>query len=121
MTQLQQMEEAIMEQVTHADHNRIRPHQAEYAVAAKFGVTTHTVREAVYDLVEQGELVFAYHDPCHYLEIPTAETHHAARPMRVINDSEGEPWICDANVDPSGDLEGQGCWRCGDLAFTRDD
>jgi hypothetical protein len=41
--------------------------------------------------------------------------------MKVITDADGEPWICDAGVDPSSDLEGQGCWRCRDLPFTRDD
>lgn len=49
------------------------------------------------------------------------EPHHAARPMRVVVDPDGIAWLCDANVEEKRDLESQGCWRCGDLAFTRND
>jgi len=49
------------------------------------------------------------------------EPHHAARPMRVVEDDDGCKWLCDAAVDERKDLKEQGCWRCGDLAFTRDD
>jgi hypothetical protein len=49
------------------------------------------------------------------------EPHHAARPMKVVVDDRGCRWLCDADVDESKDLKEQGCWRCGDLAFTRDD
>ena len=45
--------------------------------------------------------------------------HKAARPMKVIVSTGGCHWICDADVDESKDLEGQGCWRCSDMAFTR--
>lgn len=47
--------------------------------------------------------------------------HQAARPMEVIKDKEGELWLCDKGVDKSRDLRAQGCWRCGEVAFTRDD
>ena len=49
------------------------------------------------------------------------EPHQAARPMEVVVDKDGCAWLCDANVDKTKDLGGQGCWRCGDVAFTRDD
>jgi hypothetical protein len=49
------------------------------------------------------------------------EPHHAARPMKVVLDDDGCRWLCDADVDEDKDLKEQGCWRCGDLAFTRDD
>jgi hypothetical protein len=45
--------------------------------------------------------------------------HVPARPMEVVKDKHGSTWLCDKGVDPEGDLFGQGCWRCGDLAFTR--
>jgi len=48
-------------------------------------------------------------------------THRAARPMKVVFDRDGNPWICDASVDDSRDLKKQGCWRCGEKAFTRND
>jgi hypothetical protein len=50
-----------------------------------------------------------------------SEPHHAARPMRVVEDENGCRWLCDAGVDENKNLKEQGCWRCGDLAFTRDD
>lgn len=47
--------------------------------------------------------------------------HRAARPMKVVADPYGATWLCDREVDERRSLEEQGCWRCGDLAFTRDD
>lgn len=49
------------------------------------------------------------------------EPHKAARPMKVVVDNNGCPWLCDSNVDESKDLKDQGCWRCAELPFTRDD
>jgi hypothetical protein len=45
------------------------------------------------------------------------ETHKPARPLRYFRDAEGNGWICDKDIDPDGDLEAQGCWRCEDMAF----
>jgi hypothetical protein len=47
--------------------------------------------------------------------------HKAARPMKVVVDKNGCRWLCDADVDTSKDLASQGCWRCAELAFTRND
>ena len=47
----------------------------------------------------------------------TTDTHKPARPMKFFKDKDGCGWICDKDVDPDGDLEAQGCWRCEDLAF----
>lgn len=49
------------------------------------------------------------------------EPHKAARPMKVVIDEDGCTWLCDAEIDESGDLKEQGCWNCKDVAFTRDD
>jgi len=49
------------------------------------------------------------------------EPHHAARPMKVVVAEDGCTWLCDADVDESKGLKEQGCWSCGDVAFTRDD
>jgi hypothetical protein len=49
------------------------------------------------------------------------EPHRAARPMKVVVAEDGCTWLCDSDVDASKDLEAQGCWNCGDVAFTRDD
>ena len=47
----------------------------------------------------------------------TTETHKPARPLVFFKDKEGNGWLCDKNVDPDGDFEAQGCWRCEDMAF----
>ena len=49
------------------------------------------------------------------------EPHKAARPMVVVVDDEGTPWLCDKEVNPEFDLSDQGCWNCGEIAFTRND
>ena len=48
---------------------------------------------------------------------PDTHAHNPARPLRFVKDREGNGWLCDRDVDPDGDLEAQGCWRCGDMAF----
>ena len=47
--------------------------------------------------------------------------HPSARPMEVVKARQGDWWLCDKGVDVRRDLEQQGCWRCGEHAFTRDD
>ncbi len=47
--------------------------------------------------------------------------HPGARPMKVFVDDGGCWWLCDKGIDPSKGFEQQGCWRCEDLAFTRND
>ena len=121
MTQLEQIKDEVIAQVIGAANFRLRPHDVEKTVSYKFGASMSAVRQAVKNLVEEGELAYVYRDPCSYLEIPAIESHHAARPMQVIFDSHGEPWICDAGIDTSKDPAEQGCWACGDLAFTRND
>ncbi len=109
----------IMVMVSSAKEQRARPHELQKTLSKKFDVPMSRVQKALAHLVEEEKLVFTYRDPCSYVEIPYSETSVSARPMKVLVDSTGEPWICDADVDPSVDLAGQGCWRCGDLGFTR--
>ena len=47
--------------------------------------------------------------------------HPGARPMQVYIDEDGCWWLCDKGVDPHKDFRKQNCWRCRDLAFTRND
>ena len=47
--------------------------------------------------------------------------HPGARPMQVYVAEDGCWWLCDKGIDPKKDLEKQGCWRCKDMAFTRND
>lgn len=43
--------------------------------------------------------------------------HAPARPLKYVQDAEGNGWLCDVDVDIDGNLEAQGCWRCGEMAF----
>jgi len=47
--------------------------------------------------------------------------HPGARPMEVLADQDGCWWLCDKGVDRNKDFEAQGCWRCRDIQFTRND
>jgi hypothetical protein len=117
----EETKERILEEVWTAENQRVRPAVLERKLAHERGLALSSIKDAVNDLVAEGLLVYAYRDPCSYLEIPTEEAHHAARPMEVIPDKFGEYWLCDAHADRQGDLAGQGCWRCGDLAFLPTD
>jgi hypothetical protein len=44
-------------------------------------------------------------------------THKPARPLKYFKDKEGNGWLCDKDIDPDGDLEAQGCWRCEEMPF----
>ena len=47
--------------------------------------------------------------------------HPGARPMKDYLDNDGCMWLCDKGTDPAKDFSQQGCWRCRDLAFKRND
>ena len=47
--------------------------------------------------------------------------HPSARPMQFIVDKNGCIWVCDKPVDPEKPLKNQACWKCSDMAFTRND
>ncbi len=113
--------EQIMSLVSSSQDQRVRPFELERTLTKKFGIPLFSVKEALKDLIEEEKLVYTYQDPCSYVEISVAKNHRAARPMKVVKDADGEPWICDSDVDPSVDLEKQGCWRCRDIPFTRND
>ena len=121
MDERKRIEKKIMEILFEAPEQRVRPVELERRLKAEEGVSLSAVKETLNALVEEGRLVFTYRDPCSYVEVPVEEPHRAARPMKVIRDDKGEYWICDADVDPAGDPEAQGCWRCGSLPFTRND
>jgi len=110
-----------MELVAGAAHQRVRPNDVEQTLAQEFDVTVTEVNESIKELVAKDDLVYSYRDPCSYVEIPCNGcdgAHHAARPMHVVTDADGNSWLCDDDVDSSGDLSKQ-CWDCGEMAFTR--
>ena len=117
----EETKERIREAVWGAPDQRIRPIDLERKLEKEHGLALVAIKDVLKELIGEGELVFTYRDPCSFVEIPGTESHHAARPMKVIPDQSGEYWICDADVEPSGDLASQGCWRCRELAFTASD
>ena len=64
------LREAILEMVSAAPEQRLRPHELEKALSHKLEVSRHTVHESVKTLVEEGRLTFTYRDPTSYLEVP---------------------------------------------------
>lgn len=121
MNKKDQLTGEIMVMISGAREQRLRPHEIQKALSTKFSVPQSMVQDVLKELVAKERLVFTYRDPCNFVEIPCTEVNTGARPLKVIVDVEGEPWICDTDVDPSKELADQGCWRCGDLSFTRND
>ncbi len=116
------LKERIMELVANSKEQRLRPIHATQTITRERDASAFEVNAALKDLIEEGELVYSYRDPCSYVEIPCNGCdgkHHAARPMHVVTDGSGNRWLCDANVEPGGYLPDGSCWECGSLNFTR--
>ncbi len=122
MTEYTLLKNRLMERIASSRHQRLRPHEVEQQFAQELDLTTYVVHEAVKDLVEEGDLVYAYRDPCTFVEIPCNGCeggHRAARPMQVVQDADGNPWLCDATSLPDHSNLAQSCWDCGSMNFTR--
>jgi hypothetical protein len=122
MNEYEILQESIMELVATSTNQRIRPIDAIQTLRRRHDVSAFTVNDALADLVQEGELVYSYRDPCSYVEIPCNgcdDGHRAVRPMQVVIDANGNPWLCDVDGDPGDHLPGAGCWECGALSFTR--
>lgn len=50
--------------------------------------------------------------------VPGIEPFYSVGSMKVVRDRYGRLWLCSMDVDEEGDIEAQGGWRCGNLAFT---
>jgi roadblock/LC7 domain-containing protein len=68
-------------------------------------------QESERNTMEVGEIELEDYD------LSTTDTHKPARPMKFFKDKDGCGWLCDKDVDPDGDLEAQGCWRCDEVTF----
>ena len=64
------LKEAILEMVSAAPEQRLRPYELEKTLSHKMEVPRRTVQDAVKNLVEDGHLRFTYRDPMSYLEVP---------------------------------------------------
>ena len=122
MNQYEMHRERVLELVGSAPNQRMRPNDVTRQLVQERGLSAHTVSEIIKDLVEEQDLVYAYRDPCSYVEIPCNGCeggHQAARPMKVVMDPEGSPWLCDKDFDETDGQLAESCWNCGDLPFTR--
>ena len=122
MNEYEMHRERVMELVGSAPNQRMRPIDLTRQLAQESGLSAYVVNEIIKDLVEEADLVYAYRDPCSYVEIPCNGCeggHHAARPMKVVMDSKGSPWLCDKEFDGRECLLAENCWDCGELPFTR--
>ena len=111
MTQSGQIRKKIMEMITTAENQRQRPYSVLKTVSDNLGVPIFRVKKALEDLLKERKLVFTYRDPCSFVEIPINDVPRGSRPMKVVVDGKGNPWICDHGVDPTKDLAEQGCWQ----------
>ena len=111
MSQSKQIRNKIMEMVMAAEDQRQRPYSLVKTVADNSRVPIFRVKKVLEDLIKERKLVFTYRDPCSFVEIPKNDMSRRSQPMKVVVDEEGNPWICDHNVDPSKDLVEQGCWQ----------
>ena len=121
MIGLELVKHEVLAHLLGAPEHHMQPFYIEMVLSKDMSLPRSIIKEALKDLIDDGELCFSHRDPFDYLEIAPAEPHRAARPMRVVVDDNGDRWICDADVDDNSDLPNQGCWSCGSLAFTRSD
>ena len=111
MDQSAQIRQKIMEMVIGAENQRQRPHSLVKTVSHNSGVPIFRVKKILENLIKERKLVFTYRDPCSFVEIPMTDISRGSQPLKVVADEEGNPWICDHDVDPSKDLAAQGCWQ----------
>ncbi len=121
MNDFQRAQVFIMAELAGAPAHRARPRDLEKRLSARLGLSPVVVRGAMRELVEDGELCYTYRDPDSFVELAPVQPHGPARPMKVVTDAQGNSWLCDADADPAIPPSAQGCWNCGELAFTRND
>lgn len=119
MTQSEQIRKKIMEMVTAAEDQRQRPHSVVMAVSSDLEIPIFRVKKVLENLVKERKLVFTYRDPCSFVEMPFKDMARGAPPMKVVQDDEGNPWICAHDVNPSKDLAAQGCWQLSEEDTTQ--
>jgi hypothetical protein len=111
LSELEKIQEKIMEMVALADGQRLRFHAAVRIISDELAVSRFRVEEAMENLLRERKLVLTYRNPFTFVEIPLDDRLPGARPMKVVFDGERNPWICDHDLDPSRDLAEQGCWQ----------
>lgn len=62
--------EEIIQMVRAATNQRVRPRDLARSLSHKQQISLSEVRQALKDLIREGELVFTYRDPCSFVEFP---------------------------------------------------
>jgi len=122
MNDYETLKERILEMVTSAPNQRMRPTEVSRRLSKESGVSVSLAREVLKHIVEEQDLVYVYRDPNSFVEFPCNGCeggHKPARPMKVVIDSKGNPWLCDESVRGRDNLAAKDCWDCGALPFTR--
>jgi hypothetical protein len=73
MTLHDKMKKRTMELIESAKDQRLRPREVETIITHEFETSRPLAHDALKDLVEAGELVYAYRDPCSYVEFPSSK------------------------------------------------
>lgn len=121
LNRFEEVKDQVLFELLRIPSHEVPPQDLEKRLYGKSGASPVTVRDAVKSLINEGELAYTHKGPVNFVGIAPAERHHAARPMEVVKDAEGNPWLCDAGQRPSKGTPSCVCWPCGDLPFTRDD
>jgi hypothetical protein len=121
MSQTDKIEQRIIEMVNTANDHRQRPHTLVKVLSDELGISTFRVKKVLEHLIGEKKLVFTYRNHCCYVEIPCDQKPSGFRPLKVIVNGKGEPWICNNDVEPSKDLAEQGCWQFSDEGSSRND
>lgn len=70
MTAHEQTRQRIMDAVSGAPVQRIRPIDLERHLGTDYGLGMRATKDVLKELVNEGKLVFTYRDPCSFVEIP---------------------------------------------------
>jgi hypothetical protein len=70
MSTIEQINEQIKRKVSGSEHHRIRPRDLEKALSHETGLPVSEIKSRLRDLIQKGELVFTYRDPCSFVEFP---------------------------------------------------
>jgi hypothetical protein len=66
--QYEHLKDQVLHLVSEAPDHRVRPFEAARTLSHVKGISRQMFNQAVCDLVEEGELVYTYRDPCSFVE-----------------------------------------------------
>jgi len=70
MAKSERMRQRILNLVVEAKQQRLRPIEVKRILKEKFQYSMFSVQKALKEMVNNGDLIFTYRDPCNYVEVP---------------------------------------------------